>query len=58
MMSELTKQINRLDLKLMALDRSERSRAHKPIAELTSIVRELSQKIDKLEDADEFLSVG
>ena len=38
--------------------RFQRPPNHKPIAELTSIVRELSQKIDKLEDADEFLSVG
>ncbi len=57
-MSELTIKINDFEVVLRAVDGSERSKADKAIIELTSFVRELSRKIDKLEDVDECLSVG
>ncbi len=68
MMSELSQQINKFELKLRVVDGSERSKADQGIIELTSFVRDLSRKIDKLavldidmlrqDDADEFLNMS
>ncbi len=51
-MSELTVQINDFEVKLRTVDTPKRRNADKTIIELTSFVRDLSQKIDKLEDPD------
>ena len=68
MMSKLTEQVEKFELMLRAVDATERSKAYNAILELTSFVRELSRKIDKLavldvdmlrqDDADEFLNMS
>ncbi len=68
MMSELTQQLNDFEIMLGVVDGSERSKADQGIIELTSFVRDLSRKIDKLavldvdmlrqDDADEFLCMS
>ena len=68
MMSELTREINEFEVELCTVVESERSKADQDIIELTSFVRDLSRKIDKLavldvdmlrqDDADEFLCMS